>query len=386
MKEYKTSKGYAILIYICAPLLIILFVFLLVKSIIDDKHAAGFMVPISLAMIGLMIAGLIETAKGKFVIDTDRVYTVGLFPKRELMLNEIKGYRISDKYIFIEPNAEGKKKIKISTYYAEVNEVIQWLSSNYRDLDVLRGIEEKNEILRNEEFGMSEEDRSLKLQNAKKIAKLVNIVGGAVAAWAIFYPKPYQYAIFASIIVPLIAIAGLKYFKGLIHIDQKKGSAHPSVFLSVIFTAIALGLRATFDFQIFDHTNAWLPISFITLVLSLVLVVGSKEFRFKEVKNVFSVIAISMLFFFYSYGAVITLNCFYDKSYSEVYGSKVISKRISKGKSTSYYLRLAPWGPQKEEKDISVNKGLYNRVNESQIVEIIFHKGEFNIPWFEIMD
>src|SRR5687768_15718032 len=115
MKEYKIAKGWAIFMYIAAPLLIGLFAWLLIMPFVpwmkDDvaPEIYWFLAPMSLGMIGLMAVGLMDTIKGKFVIDNEKVYTIGIFSNRHLRFDEIKGYRITDKYIFIEPKIEDKK-------------------------------------------------------------------------------------------------------------------------------------------------------------------------------------------------------------------------------------------------------------------------------------
>ena len=125
--------------YIGAPLLIALFCWILIMpfipSVKDDVNPSvyWFLIPMSLGMIALMTVGLIDTIKGKFVIDSDKIFTVSTFSNRQLMFNEIKGYRITDKYIFVESNNENKKKIKISTYFGKTNEIVEWLSENYSD-------------------------------------------------------------------------------------------------------------------------------------------------------------------------------------------------------------------------------------------------------------
>ncbi len=88
--------------------------------------------------------------------------------------------------------------------------------------------------------------------------------------------------------------------------------------------------------------------------------------------------------FGYGYGAVVTLNCMYDKSQPETFSATILNKRISSGKSKTYYLKLTPWGLQKEIDEVSVSKNLYNRVGKNDEVKIYFMKGKFAIPWFEV--
>ncbi len=255
MKEYRISKSWAVFIYITAPLLIGLFGWLFIMPFVtgskNDLKLFWILGPISIGMIVLMVIGLLDTVKGKFVIDNDKIFSISAFSNRELLLNEIKGYRLGDKYIFIESNNEDKKRIKISTYFGKTGEIIEWLSNHYPDLDTVQAEQEKEEILNNEEFGWSIEQREEKLTKTHKVAKVLNWTGGLIAAWVLFLPNPYEYAIIASIILPVICVIVLKYFGGLITIDERKNTAYPTIAWAIFASSIALLFKGRTGLQYF---------------------------------------------------------------------------------------------------------------------------------------
>jgi len=385
MKEYRTAKGWAILIYIFAPLMIGLMLLCLVMPFFPETEndispdAYWILAPILLGGIALFVGALLETIKGRFVIDVDnsKVYSTGAFTNRELLFSEIRGYRVVDKYIIIEPSIESKKEIKIGTHLSKSNEIIEWLSSQYPDLDVLNAILEEQEILSNEEFGWT-------TKNARKTSIILNWAGGIVGAWVLFWTDPT--AVIASIIVPLISIIALKLSRGLIRTDEVKGTAYPTIFWALFAPSLGLCLRALFDYNIFDYSNLWIPLTTITLLLIVVILLGNKEFKFKKAKDYLAILGISVFGLAYGYGTIVSLNCVYDKSEPVFYTSKIISKRISSGKSTTYYFELTPWGPQKETEEVSVSRTLYNNHEVGNQVTIYFKKGQFEIPWFVVTD
>ncbi len=378
--------------YIGAPLLIALFCSILIMPFIPsmkedmNPNVYWFLIPMSLGMIALMTIGLIDTVKGKFVIDSDKIYTISTFSNTKLMFNEIKGYRITDKYIFIESNNEQKKKIKVSTYLGRVNEIEEWLSQNYSDLDIVQANQEKEEILNNDEFGWTTEQREEKLIKAHKTAEILNWTGGLIGAWILFLANPYEYAIITSIFFPIICVIVLKYFNGLIRIDERKDTAYPTIFWAIFAPSMGLCLRGLLDYNIFDYSKIWTPSILIALTFIAVLTIGNKEFKFNKTKDYLTILGFSIFMFGYGYGAVITLNCMYDKSEPQKYDATILSKRISSGKSTTYYLELTPWGKQKEIDEVSVSKDLYNKLNQNDKVNIYFMKGQFDIPWFEVTE
>jgi hypothetical protein len=390
MKEYKLAKGWAVFIYLTTPLLMAVFGYLLLMPFLPggekDLQLYWFMAPISLGMIALCVIGIIDAVKGRFVIAGDRVYRKGVFRDRELLLYQIAGFRQDDKYIYIEPTEKSLKRIKISRYFGGTAEMLEWLSERYPDLDEQTAEAEKQEILSDNSLGYTVEQREEKLAVARKRAKALNWAGGLVAVWAFFFAQPYEAAILAAVVLPAISVLVSKYSGGLIRVEEKKGSAFPSVFSGVFFPAMALCLRALLDFNILRYENVWKATVLTGAVFMALLLVRSKEFLFQSAREYGVMFFFAVLAFAYGFGAVVTLNAVYDNSPAAVYQAQVTGKRISSGKSTTYYLTLTPWGPQKEADDVSVSKSLYNRLQVKDNVEVYLKKGWLGIPWFVVSE
>lgn len=389
MKEYKTAKGWAIFIYLFAPLLIGLFGWLLVLPFLNgnfEPNASWILIPVSIAMIALMVFGVLDVYRGRLIIEDNSIKSISTFSNRVLAFDEIKGFTVNEQYIFIEPTSKEKKRIKISRYIGGESEVIHWLSRNFPDLDIQNSIIEEEEILNNETFGWTKEIREEKLIQAKQISRFINWAAGLSAAWTFFYPTPYQYSILTAIVLPIIALVVVKLSNGLIRLDEKKGSAYPSVIYAFIYPSLGLMLRAVLDYDIFDYSNVWLTTTIITLAFLFLLLIKQNEITFKKKLDYLTVSSLALFLFAYSFGTVIHTNCYYDNSEPKHYTAKVHDKRISSGKSTYYYLELSTWGQQDEIDEVSVGKGLYNRTEIGEEVNIYFRNGKLEIPWFIVTD
>ncbi len=387
MKEYRIAKGWALFIYVFAPLLIALFGYLLLSPLFSNSispTAYWFLAPVSIAMLGLCVVGLLDTMNGKVIMDGKGLHLKSTLSNRSLSFNQIKGYRIDKNYVYVLPMQEGLKQIKISNYTGKVEEITQWLADTYPDVDQLNVEKEQQAILDNYDFGRNTEERTLQLAQAKKYATILNFIGGGTAAWAFFKPEPYEYAILVCIIAPLLAVVAIFWFKGLIRVDERQDSAYPSVALGILFPACALVVRSLLDFNILDYANIWPPASIIAIGLVVVILMGTREFSIKNTRGVITILSLALMLFAYAYGAVVTLNCIYDSSPTETYQAKVIDKHISKGKSTTYYLNLTPWGPQSKEEDVTVTEEMYDRVEPGTAVDIYLQKGLYHIPWFTV--
>lgn len=392
MKEYKIAKGWAIFIYITTPLLIALFCGILLLPFVPmtkdeiNHDTYWFLIPISLGMIAFLTVGLLDTLKGRFVIDNDQVFTDSTFSHKQLLFDEIKGYRITDKHILIESNNENKKGIKVSRYLGRLNEITEWLSANYVNLDLMQANQEREDILNNETFGLTTEERADKLAKAHKAAKVLNWTGILIGAWTLFLAQPYTYVIIASIVFPIICLMVVKYFNGLMVIDDLKGSAYPAIFLAIFAPSIGLFLRGLLDYNIIDYAKIWIPCMLIALSYTAVLVIGNKEFTFAKAKDYLTISMLSLVMFAYGYGAVVTLNCMYDKSAPEKYTATILSKQMSSGNARTYHLELSPWGPQREIDEVAVSEVLYNQLETNDTVSVYHMKGLFNIPWTEVTE
>ena len=156
--EFRTAKGWRILIYIGSPPLIALFVYVGFLPFIRDEFsivAALLLIPISLGMITLFVYGMIETIKGRFIIANKSVSNKDALGTMTLEFKEIKGFRTDSNYIHIISNTKEKKSIRISTYMEKSNLIMEWLTNNFVELDGQEAMEEEKQILASDEFGIN---------------------------------------------------------------------------------------------------------------------------------------------------------------------------------------------------------------------------------------
>lgn len=389
MKEYKTTKGYALFVYLFAPILIVSFSWLLILPFQNSDFtpdANWFLIPIAIFGISKSIFEVIDVYKGRIIIQKDCIKSIGIFSITELKFDEIKGFTVNEKYIFVEPINETQKSIKISKYISGRGEIRLWLSQNFPDLEIQTSIDEEHEILNNENIGLTRKIREQKLLKARQTARILNWSAGIIMAWALFDQTPYLFLILTAAIIPIIALVATKFSEGLIKIDTKDGSAYPSVTYALICSPLGLLLLAFFNYDIFDYSNIWLPSLILTAVLLFLLLFKQQEITFKKKLDYFNVSFLALFFFGYSYGIVIHINCYYDNSQAEHYTATVLDKRIGSGKSTSYYLKLSTWDKQNEIEELSVGKGLYDRIEVGKELNIYIRNGLLKIPWFTVSD
>jgi hypothetical protein len=84
------------------------------------------------------------------------------------------------------------------------------------------------------------------------------------------------------------------------------------------------------------------------------------------------------------YGAPAMVDIRFDGSAPQPFRATVNSMFVTHGKSTSYTLRLAPWGPKTEENPVSVSSSLYRQVSPGNEVCIALHRGALGLAWYEV--
>ena len=168
MKVYKIDKVWRIITCVLTPVAMIPFGVLLLFPIIPDFNFDinkdvyyWFLLPLSVTMLFVIIVAFVNTIIGKFVIDKNKIYTTGLFNNKQIYFNDIKGYRITEHFTFIE-SISNKTRIKLSNYYENRNELHDWLIWNYKNLNELEIIQEKQEILSKQDLGWTIEERESK--------------------------------------------------------------------------------------------------------------------------------------------------------------------------------------------------------------------------------
>lgn len=391
MKTYRIAKGWRIFSYIIVPMLLLPFGFLLISPFLDipdfniNKTAyTYFILPMSASMTIVVTIAFINTIIGKLVIDKNKIYTSGLLINKQLFFNEISGYRATEHFTFIESKTT-KTRIKISHYYENGSEILTWLCSNYQNLDEVEKTIEAKEILRNLSFGWSAAERTLRLQKAKKLAKILNWVGGFVAIGTVLLLNHNKYIILLCIIYPFFCLIIMLFSKGLIRIDEPQKTVYPTLFWAFFATSAVVLMRGIAFYKIFDYTNVWLPSISIALGLLISLFVLNQGYIFNKSEKTLSVITLSLLLFYgYAFGTVININCVLDESKPKIFKTIVLKKQISHGKSRSYSLKLAQWNSQQESQTMNVNQDFFDKIKEKDTVIITLKNGKLNIPWFEI--
>ena len=381
--EYRIAKGWRIagvvfgILFIAGGL-----AFLLSPWYNDNMHKTPIVAIVAgAAFMALGAVAWVDTLKSKLTIDNVSITQEGAFQRKSLLLADIKGYRKEKDYLFLVPKS-GKGALKISNYVERREELRAWIEGKYPDVDQLVVEEETKEILADENFGSTTEERQQLLANAKKTATIFNVTSTIIIFWLFIYPKPYQLAWVMALLVAPASLYILWRFKGLVTVNDTKKSAYPSMLPVLLFACLIVGVRALIDYDIYVYNNVWKYMLGIAAVLSAATYSIAYTGHQKDINKKPIIFALAALFAMYGYGATVFANCHFDASQPQVFTEPVTDMRVSHGKSTTYYITTAPWGQYTGPKEISVAKSLYQSLQPGDSVNIYLQPGRLGIPWY----
>lgn len=326
---------------------------------------------------------LIYTFKSKIILYPDRIEWHGVKSVRSLRRDDIAGWRIiPTQYVStleVRPRSPGVKKLKTSLMLKK-DEIFEAWFAGLPNLDALEREESLARVVEDHSVAATPEERAQKLAKAKKIGVVLNWAAGIASVWGWLYPRPYGLAMAVLAVIPAIAVILLATGGGLYQMEGRRHDVRADLFLAFVVPSAVLTLRSLWDFEFLE----WSPILKLAIVGSVVLtilVVGADR-GMRERRWAF--LAFLFLSFFYGFGAMAQANALLDRSEGQVFQTQVLAKRISSGKSTTYYFTIDPWGPRTEPNEVSVSRALYQATPVGRNVCVWLRKGSLRVPWFVI--
>lgn len=381
-QEYTTSTGFKIFYGAVAAFMVgfALFLFSLDHS---KAGPAVLLIPIFLLVFAVFI--ILNQIKSKIIISADYIIRINAFGRKELPCKNIKGIRVGQKTITIEPDSTSNPKIILNNYddLGNSEELVKWLKENFKDLDDIDLKGEQNKALQDKALGTNPKEREEKLIKAKQIAWTYNIIG-MILGFAMIFLKNNLVAAILMLSYPLLGIVVMIFSKGLTKfLSNSKRSVCSFIMLGFIMPAFVMLIKSLGEYEISQYGHIWLPFIVTGLVVFFILFkMGINNSLPLTGQIIFMVIA----GFLYGYGSTIQVNCVFDKSSPQMIHTTVSSRWIEHSKGTHYHLKLSSWDTDQTPKDIQVSESTYYRYSEGSSIDVELKKGLLNIPWYYLAE
>jgi hypothetical protein len=395
MHEYRYGRGIKILVWICSLFLMTIFIGLPIVFFLDGEtpsKALYFIIPISLLFVGLSIAAIWDVMITKVILTGRYIHSISILGDRKLRTEEIASYKQGRNYITIYPKNKHQPKIKITTFFSFSHMILSWLDGVGTDLDEKEVNDELEDFYKNTAYGLTDTERELQLQKAKKLTKIVNSssIGITLGVLATLFTGKLSLMIliFILIILPLIVLLIVAGNKGIIKFKDKGEDPHttiyPSAFWGFSAPIFLLCLLALFKINLFNGDHLWELFAVVVFFLFVACIMATREYKLRNVKEFMFFFGILIICSMYSYGAIMYCNTLLDINPPKVVKAPILSKRISKGKTTSYYVELKLNELVETSEDYTVDKALYKTKNVGDTVAFYLYKGSLDISYYEI--
>ena len=380
-REFTVSKG---LKFVYSGLAVLLGGFALFLLTIDHSKAGPIVLLIPISLFAFAFIIILNQVKSKVIISDTAITRTSAFSNKSLAFTEIKGCRIGQKVIYIEPISVSDSRITINNYIdlGDSEELVEWLRKNFTDLDSVNLIDERNKLLQDQTLGLTEEVRKQKISTAKTVAILYNVIG-FLAGFILIFLEDDSIVAVLMLFYPILGILILLFSRGLIKfVSNSKRSVYPWLVLGFMMPIFIMLIKSFALYNISNYEHLWLPFIIITAIFFMFLILTGLNRSIGGLigQAIFMLIISTM----YGYGATMQINCVFDRSNSKTFQTAISNKYIHTGKGTDYYLTVNPWEPGQNPKDIPVSHSFYNLMPIGSAITVYQKKGTFNIPWYYI--
>jgi hypothetical protein len=167
---------------------------------------------------------------------------------------------------------------------------------------------------------------------------------------------------------------------GLVRFGRLPNEAYAPAGAAPAFCAGALAMRIHWDLHLIDWGSTLEIGGIVGLVLlALSAIIDRSLTRRMVVLSIAAFVAAV-----YGTAMVILADVHLDRSAAQKFQSRILSSRISRGKATSYFMTLAPWGPQQNANEILVSEMLFDRLTPGALACIGLYDGALGIRWYSL--
>jgi hypothetical protein len=320
----------------------------------------------------------------RVTLQADSIQVFEIYRRRHLSRGEIEGrshfsYGQGMSAWVLVPKPGFGRKIKLSSLLKADKEFLAWIRS-LPDLDMGKqrvAEQERTAAIHSlKQRGFAE----LTIQRLGRIAGGLNLAVYGLGLASFFIRDPYHVLTWAMVALPWVAVLLVAYFAPYYRFGGPRNSPLPDLSLVLILPGAFLTLHALQGIA----PVGWEGPLFLT-VFGSGIVVGLAFWRDPWLKKHRGTVALLLILCCgYGYGAGMQVNALLDRSVPRPFRVVVISKYASHGKSTSYHLKLAPWGPKVSGQDLMVSYIHYAALKPGDTVCMLLRSGALYVPWSQL--
>jgi hypothetical protein len=352
----------------------------------DGVHARGSEVFVifsaGFALLGVYLFAVATWYR--VVLQADSIETFEVHRRRQMARRDIEGRshvsstRGPATWVLVPKPGFGRK-IQLSSFLKTDGYFRGWMLS-LPDLDAGKrrdaARERSNAIAALKQRGFNE----LAIERLSHFARGLNWAVYGVGIASFFISNQLHLLIWMMIALPWAAILLVAVFRPYYRFGGPRNSPLPDLSMMLLIPGAWLTLHAL---QNIAPIGWRAPLS-LTAIGSLILVGAALWVDPWLQRHRGTAVLLLFIGCGYGYGAGLQVNALLDGSAPQAYRVLVVSRHVSHGKSTSYHLQLAPWGPNVGGQDLMVSPSRYAQTRPGDSVCMLLRPGALNVAWSEL--
>lgn len=331
-------------------------------------------------LIGAYLFALVF--RSRLVIGDQRIVVRSLFGERSAEISEVEGFRTitsrnaSFWRLYLK---QGRGSITIQKWF-DCKELRAWFQM-LTDLDERDRKQVLDEIEQNQELGATPEERLGALANAKKWNIVFTVV--AIAAALAFGLGSGLLRNTTGLLLAVIPVQMIyMVHRGPLLYGIFKPKRDPRTDLSIVFITCGLGLLYGNLNNHFVQISTLLEWAALVTILCCAGIFSSARRSTQMWGSLFAMLLLGGL---YGWGLAATADTVPDRATPETFATTVVDKHETHGRSTSYHLDLAPWGPEQEQNEVTVSHSAYDNASIGDSVCLELHPGVLHVQWYRVV-
>ena len=320
----------------------------------------------------------------RVILQADSIQVFEIYRRRHLARDEIEGrghfsHRPGMSAWVLVPKPGFGAKIKLSSLLRTDKAFLAWIHS-LPDLDLGKqraAAQERTAAIHSlKQRGFSEST----IQRLGRIAGGLNFAAYGLGLASFLISDPHHVLTWAMVALPWVAVLMVAHFAPYYRFGGPRKNPLPDLSIVLIIPGLFLTLRALQGIA----PVGWEGPLLLTVFGSAILV-GLAFWCDPWLKqHRGTAVLLLILCCGYGYGAGMQVNALLDQSTPRAYRAIVTVKHVSHGKSTSYHLNLAPWGPEVSGQDLMVSYSQYVAVKTGDTVCMLLRSGALRVAWSEL--
>jgi hypothetical protein len=318
-------------------------------------------------------------------IDENSLTVTHAFWSRSVLLDDIEGFRQGERKSILLDRKSRRRALRVPGSIERRDELLEWMGQRYRNIDKEQAEQVTQEVLSDEKYGGTEEERAMRLARARKIMLYSAFVAPLLFVLIFVTPEPFALMMVLLLAIPLAAVGITWRYKGIFRLYSTKRKPYPTLLITVMFAEAVAFIVLLKRFNIYTFTQQfWIAVAVVTALVLVLWARACREAMAGENNRVGIYFGLLVVAAVYSYNLVLFSNCVNDRAEPRLWRVQVERKHYSSSKSTTYYLHLSSWGRFEDSAGVRVPYRFYHSVSIGDSVTVYVHSGRWGAPWYEV--